>query len=67
VSGEIVSVNKDLEEEPTLANDDPYGNGWLVMVEIDEPSQLDDLLSAADYERFLETPEKAQREKNKSG
>ena len=67
VSGEIVSVNKDLEEEPTLANDDPYGNGWLVMVEIDEPSQLDDLLSAADYERFLEKPEKAQRKKNKSG
>jgi len=66
VSGEIVSVNKDLEEEPTLANDDPYGNGWLVMVEIDEPSQLDDLLSAADYERFLEMVEKVQPGKNKS-
>jgi len=66
VSGEIVSVNKDLEEEPTLANDDPYGNGWLVVVEIDEPSQLDDLLSAADYERFLEMAEKAQPGKNKS-
>ena len=30
VSGEIVVVNRDLEEEPTLINDDPYGNGWLV-------------------------------------
>jgi glycine cleavage system H protein len=67
VSGEIVVANRDLEEEPTLINDDPYGNGWLVTMEIDEPSQLDDLLSAADYEKFLEVQEKAQREKNKSG
>ena len=67
VSGEIVSFNKDLEEEPTLINDDPYGNGWLVTMEIDDPSQLDDLLSAADYEKFLEMQEKAQRGKNKSG
>jgi glycine cleavage system H protein len=66
VSGEIVSVNKDLEEESTLINDDPYGNGWLVTVEIDEPSQIDDLLSSGDYERFLEMLEKDQREKNKS-
>jgi glycine cleavage system H protein len=66
VSGEIVSVNKDLEEEPTLINDDPYGNGWLVTVEIDEPSQVDDLLNSADYERLLEMLEKDQREKNKS-
>ncbi len=66
VSGEIVSVNKDLEEEPTLINDDPYGNGWLVTVEIDEPSQIDDLLNSADYERFLEVLEKDQPEKNKS-
>ncbi len=66
VSGEIVSVNKDLEEEPTLINDDPYGNGWLVTVEIDEPSQIDDLLNSADYERFLEVLEKDQPGKNKS-
>jgi glycine cleavage system H protein len=67
VSGEIVSVNKDLEEEPTLVNDDPYGNGWLVMFEIDDPSQLEDLLSAADYENLLEKQEKGQKDKDKSG
>jgi glycine cleavage system H protein len=67
VSGEIALVNKDLEEEPTLINDDPYGNGWLVTMEIDEPAQLDDLLSAADYEKFLEGQEKAQQGKNKAG
>ena len=67
VSGEIALVNKDLEEEPTLINDDPYGNGWLVTMEIDEPAQLDDLLSAADYEKFLEGQEKARQGKNKAG
>ncbi len=62
VSGEIVAVNKDLEEEPSLINDDPYGNGWLVTLEIDDPSQLADLLSAAEYEVLLEKKEKGQRD-----
>jgi glycine cleavage system H protein len=60
VSGEIVSINKDIEEEPSLVNDDPYGNGWLVILEIDEPSQLEDLLSASEYEIFLEKKQKDQ-------
>ncbi len=54
ISGEIVSINKDLEEEPSLVNDDPYGNGWLVMVEFDDPNELEDMINAADYEEFLE-------------
>jgi glycine cleavage system H protein len=60
VSGEILSSNKDIEEEPSLINDDPYGNGWLVMLEMDEPSQLEELLSASEYEIFLEKKEKGQ-------
>ena len=62
VSGEIVAVNKDLEEEPSLINDDPYGNGWLVTLEIDDPSQLEDLLEASEYEVLLQKKEKGQRE-----
>ncbi len=54
VSGEIVSINKDLEEEPSLVNDDAYGNGWLVKVEIDDPNELEDMMNAADYEELLE-------------
>ncbi len=54
VSGEVVSVNKDLEEEPALVNDDPYGNGWLLTIDIDDPKELDDLLKVSDYEEFLE-------------
>jgi glycine cleavage system H protein len=59
VSGEIVSVNRDLEEEPSLINDDPYGNGWLVLLEIDDLSGLKDLLTASEYEIFLEKKEKS--------
>lgn len=66
VSGEIVSINKDIEEEPSLVNDDPYGNGWLVILEIDEPSQLEDLLSPSEYEIFLEKKEKGQPDSSES-
>ena len=62
VSGEIVAVNKDLEEEPSLINDDPYGNGWLVTLEIDDPSQLEDLLEASEYEVLLQKKEKGQQD-----
>jgi glycine cleavage system H protein len=54
LSGEILTLNKDLEEEPSLVNDDPYGNGWLMVVEVDDPSELEDMLNAADYEELLE-------------
>lgn len=63
ISGEIVSINKDLEEEPSLVNDDPYGNGWLVVVEMDDPGELEDMLNAADYEELLEQKDEEEEEK----
>ena len=62
LTGEIVSINKDLEEEPSLINDDPYGKGWLVVVEIDDPTELEDMLNAADYEDFLEQKDEEDEE-----
>ena len=62
VSGEIVSINKDLEEEPSLVNDDPYGNGWLVVVEIDDPNELEEMINAADYEEMLEQEDEEDEE-----
>jgi glycine cleavage system H protein len=62
LGGEIVSINKDLEEEPSLVNDDPCGNGWLVVMEIDDPSELEDMLNAADYEEFLEQKDEEEEE-----
>jgi glycine cleavage system H protein len=57
VSGEVVSVNRDLEEEPTLVNDDPYGNGWLITMEIDDPDEVEGLLNSVEYENYLEKKE----------
>ncbi len=49
VSGEVVEVNERLYEEPELLNKDPYGEGWLVVLKPDDPSELDELLSPEDY------------------
>lgn len=56
-SGEVVSINKDLEEEPALINDDPYGKGWLIVLEFDDPSGVEELMSSVEYEDFLEKKE----------
>jgi glycine cleavage system H protein len=49
VSGDVVSINEDLFDAPELVNEDPYGDGWMLDVELDDESELDDLLSAAAY------------------
>lgn len=53
VSGRVVKVNRALEEHPELINDDPYGDGWVAVIEMADPSELDGLLSAAEYEAFV--------------
>lgn len=53
VSGEVVEVNADLEEKPELINEDPYGKGWIIKVSLSNPSELDGLLSAADYKNLI--------------
>jgi glycine cleavage system H protein len=47
--GEIVAVNEVLNDAPETINSDPYGNGWLVEIKLDDPADLDDLLDAAAY------------------
>ena len=49
LSGEVAAVNSLLEEQPELINSQPYGDGWIIKLKIDEKSQLDQLLSAEDY------------------
>ncbi|MCD6472074.1 glycine cleavage system protein GcvH [Candidatus Aerophobetes bacterium] len=44
VSGEIVSTNEDVEDDPTLMNKDPYGEGWLFEVKMSDPTELDNLM-----------------------
>ncbi|RKI08702.1 glycine cleavage system protein GcvH [Corallococcus sp. AB030] len=52
VSGTIVKVNTDLTEEPENLNTDPYGDGWLVEIEVSDAGQLSNLLDAAAYEKL---------------
>jgi glycine cleavage system H protein len=53
VSGEVLEVNAELVKKPETVNQDPYGRGWMVVVTLDDPAQLDALMSAPDYERFI--------------
>ena len=53
VAGTIVAVNTDLEDNPELVNEDPYGKGWLVKIKMDDPSQLDGLMSADEYAEMV--------------
>ena len=53
LSGEVVAVNDALAASPETINDDPYGEGWLVKVKLSDPSEVDALLDAGDYEASL--------------
>lgn len=54
VTGTIRAINESIIEDPTLINVDPYGNGWLVEVELEDPEELDHLMNFEDYEVFTE-------------
>lgn len=53
VSGEILEVNAELEEKPELINEDPYGKGWIIKIAVSNASEVDELLSAADYKNLI--------------
>ena len=54
VAGEVVAANETLADAPERVNEDPHGDGWLVRIKISSPSDLDGLMSAEEYEEFLE-------------
>lgn len=54
VSGEVVAINEQLEDSPEMVNSDPYGDGWLFQVKISDASELDELLSADEYQEKIE-------------
>jgi len=53
VSGEVTAVNEDLFDAPELVNDDPYGDGWMLEVKLSDESELDELLSASEYDEQI--------------
>ena len=52
VSGEVVAVNESLAETPELVNSDPYGKGWMLVIRMSDPKDVDSLMSAADYQKL---------------
>jgi glycine cleavage system H protein len=54
LAGEITGRNDELDENPALVNDDPYGRGWIVRLRADDPGQYDSLLDAAAYRQSTE-------------
>lgn len=53
VSGEVTEVNEALQDAPELVNSDPYGEGWMIKVAMNDASQVDELMSAADYKELV--------------
>jgi len=53
VSGSIIAINNNLESEPELINSDPYGEGWIVKIEISNIPEIDALLSDVDYSNLI--------------
>jgi glycine cleavage system H protein len=54
VQGEVVGVNEALEDDPSLVNSDPYGEGWMVRLKIADPSELESLLTADGYAQHID-------------
>lgn len=53
VSGVVAEVNHSLESEPNLVNSDSYGKGWMIVIELSEPAELDLLISAEEYQAVI--------------
>ena len=53
VSGEIVEVNSDLEANPEVVNEDPYGKGWMIKVRMSDPSEVEKLLDSDAYQQEI--------------
>lgn len=49
-TGKVLEINKKLNDEPQAVNSDPYGEGWIIKIELSDPSQIDNLLDAVSYQ-----------------
>lgn len=54
ISGEVIAINGQLEDQPELVNESPYGDGWFYRVKMSDPSELEDLLDADAYRALIE-------------
>ncbi len=54
VTGEVVEINEELASRPELVNTDPFGDGWMMKVKLSAPEELDALMTAEEYEEYVE-------------
>jgi glycine cleavage system H protein len=53
VSGSVIEVNDSLNDSPEQVNEDPYGDGWMIRISVDNPAQVDALLTSIEYEDYI--------------
>ena len=58
VSGRVIEINEGLSETPEIINEDPYGKGWIAVIELDNPAEIDDLLDASEYGKLVDEDSK---------
>jgi glycine cleavage system H protein len=54
LSGQIVAVNEELSESPEIINEDPYNKGWIATIKMSDSSELDELMDASEYTKYIE-------------
>lgn len=54
VNGRVAEVNEDLTESPEIINEDPYGKGWITIIEVEDTAETDDLMDSAEYTKYIE-------------
>jgi len=54
VSGEVIEINEALADNPALVNTDPWGDGWMVRIRVTDATEVDELMTAEEYDEFIE-------------
>ncbi|MCK5682669.1 glycine cleavage system protein GcvH [bacterium] len=57
INGKIIEINEILEETPELINEDPFGKGWVAKIELEDESELDELMNQEEYQSFIDAEE----------
>jgi glycine cleavage system H protein len=53
VAGEVLAINEAINDQPELVNNDPYGDGWMIKISVNDPEEFNNLLDAAGYQEFI--------------
>ena len=58
ISGKILEVNEDLSDSPEIINEEPYDKGWIAVIELEDLSELDELMDSTEYGKYVEEESK---------